>query len=104
MHLVIGEKLSELPIASVFQKIDLLFGPGVSSDALDGYFLRCHFVDAAAVEAKIDGEMDIDPLSGSPSAFVADSVERVLELGLEERFGLFFGDVALALHLLYYLK
>lgn len=48
--------------------------------------------------------MSVHPLSGPPSAFVADSVERVLELGLEEGLRLFFGDVALALHDAEYLK
>lgn len=104
VHLVIRKKLFELPIASVLQIADLFFGPGISSDAFDGYLIWCHFVETAAVEAEIDSEMSVHPLSGPPSAFVADSVERVLKLGLEEGFCLFFGDVVLGLHYADYLK
>lgn len=100
MHLVIRKKLFELPISSILQKANLFFGPGISSDAFDGDFIGGHFVETAAVEAEIDSEVSIHPLPGPPSAFVTDSVERVLELGLEEGFCLFFGDVVLGLHVL----
>ncbi len=84
LHVVVGEKLPHLAIAPILQETQLFRSPWVGSDAFDGNERGGLAIERGAVEAEINGEVGVDPLPCPAAAFVADSVERVCELFLEE--------------------